>query len=158
MTNTLRPGRSLLAASLVAAGLLGAGTVTASPAEAAVTCSGSLTYAKTLHTSSGSAIGELDIYYNTSNGGTNSACFRHRGASYGVAALTAVRIFRCSETSGAGQSACNVTAQSSIDTGNYSYYAGPRGVTGTANNCVWASGYIYWKGVRYEGVTNRRGC
>lgn len=148
----------ILAATAVIGSLLTAGAAVATPAEADASCSGSITYSRTVNDRSGTLIGELVIYYNTSNGGTNSACFRHRGVSYGVAAPTAVRIFRCAERSGEGQSPCTVTAQSSVDTGNYKYYAGPRGVTGTANNCVWASAYIYWQGVRYDSVSNRQGC
>lgn len=71
--------------------LAGAGLFLASPAQAATSCSGTITYDATV-SRSGSVIGELVIYYNSSNGGTNSACFYHRGVSYGVAAPTDIQI------------------------------------------------------------------
>ncbi|MGC4748140.1 hypothetical protein ACLQ28_21145 [Micromonospora sp. DT201] len=125
--------------------------LTASPAQAAVSCSGTITYSRTY------GPGELTIFYNTSNGGTNSACFYHKGAAYGVAAPTYVRAYRCTEQSGEGQP-CTIAASSSADFGNYAYYAGPRGVTGTANYCVAAIGYIDWQGYRYQVSSGRQGC
>ncbi|MDT7840337.1 hypothetical protein, partial [Streptomyces justiciae] len=83
-------------------------------------------------------------YYNSSNGGTNSGCFYHRGPFYGVAAYTYVTIYRCSQRSGEGQ-VCNTVASGGVDDGNFSYQAGPVGVTGTANYCVGAIGWITWE-------------
>lgn len=128
----------------------------AAPASAAVSCSGTISYDQAINRG-GSAIGELTIYYNTSNGGTNSACFYHRGASNGVAAPTYVRAFRCTQQSGEGQP-CTIAASSSPDSGNYKQYAGPRGVTGTANYCVAAEGYIIWAGTEYYLSSGRQGC
>lgn len=129
----------------------------AAPAQAAVSCSGTLSYSRTISKVGGGSIGELAIFYNTTNGGTNSACFYHRGVSYGVAAPTYVRAYRCAETSGEGQP-CTVVASSTPDSNNYAYYAGPRGVTGTANYCVAAIGYIDWGGYRYTISSGRQGC
>ncbi|AOS62658.1 hypothetical protein [Actinoalloteichus hymeniacidonis] len=123
------------------------------PETAAVSCSGHITYSRT-HPS---GLGELVIYYNSSNGGTNSACFYHRGAAYGVPANTSVQIVRCTQTSGEGQ-ACTADQTSRRDTGNFSFYAGPVGVTGTAARCVAAAGYIDWNGVRYSMSSGRQGC
>lgn len=158
MTFIPRAARVAGAASVGLALATSLNVVAPTAAQAAASCSGAITYSKTINTSGGSPIGELTIYYNSSNGGTNSACFYHRGAAYGVAAATGVRIWRCAESSGEGQSACTVTASSTADNGNYRYYAGPRAVTGTANVCVWASGHVTWKGVLYPVVSNRRGC
>jgi hypothetical protein len=133
-----------------------AGAVTASPAQAAVSCSGTITYSKTA-TRGGSPIGELIIYYNTSNGGTNSACFYHRGESYGRGALTGVQIARCAQRSGEGQT-CDQTALSTPDEAGYSYYAGPVGVTGTANYCVSAVGWIMWEGSVSRVDSKTQGC
>ncbi len=134
--------------------VLTTGAVTAAPANAAVSCSGTKTY----DSSSGTlGLGELTIYYNSSNGGTNSACFYHLGATYGVAAETWVKIERCVETSGVGQ-LCTPDRSSSPDTGNYKYYAGPRGVTGTANRCVAAIGWVFWHEEYYVIDSGRRGC
>ncbi|MEU6203085.1 hypothetical protein ABZ814_05785 [Micromonospora musae] len=146
----------VLAAILL--GLVTLGTtqvVTAGPSQAAVSCSGTVTYARQIPSSN--PIGELVIYYNSTNGGTNSACFNHRGASYGVSATTAVSIVRCAERSGEGQ-ACTPTAGPVTDAGNYAYYAGPVGVTGTANYCVAAAGNITWKGTFYSLSSGRQGC
>ncbi|WP_198347892.1 hypothetical protein [Plantactinospora sp. KBS50] len=125
--------------------------VTGTPSQAAVSCSGTVSYNKNY------GPGELTIYYNSSNGGTNSACFYHQGAAYGVAAPTYVRTYRCTQTSGEGQP-CTIAASSSADSGNYAYYAGPRGVTGAANYCVAAEGYIEWQGFTYYISSGRQGC
>jgi hypothetical protein len=146
-------------AALLAAGLatLGAvGLVAAGPAQAATSCSGTVTYSGTV-SRAGSAIGELVIYYNTSNGGTNSACFYHRGVSYGVTALTGVQIGRCSQRSGEGKT-CDFVALSTPDEGDYYSYAGPVGVTGTANYCVSAKGWIVWGTTVYTVDSGTQGC
>ncbi|MEU4521671.1 hypothetical protein AB0F52_23535 [Amycolatopsis sp. NPDC024027] len=132
--------------------VLTVGVVSAAPASAAVSCSGTVTYDYTV-----AGLGELTIYYNSTNGGTNSACFYHRGAAYGVAAPTYVRAYRCFEASGEGQP-CTVDISSTADLGNFAYHAGPRGVTGTANRCVAAYGYIDWGGSRYYVSSGRQGC
>ncbi|WP_232237699.1 MULTISPECIES: hypothetical protein [Actinoalloteichus] len=123
------------------------------PGTSAVSCSGTVSYSRTLS----SGVGELAIFYNSSNGGTNSACFYHRGASYGVAAPTYVRAYRCVESSGEGLP-CTIDTSSSADLGDFAYYAGPRGVTGTANRCVAAVGYIEWGGLRQQISSGRQGC
>ncbi|MFF7865364.1 hypothetical protein ACFZCT_02715 [Streptomyces qaidamensis] len=115
------------------------------PAQAATSCSGTVTHSQPIKIPGRSTVvGELTIYYNSSNGGTNSACFYHRGPSYGVAAETYVAIYRCAQTSGEGQMCRNTTA-GDIDDGKYAYQAGPVGVTGTANYCVGAQGWIEWE-------------
>lgn len=151
--------RYLRRAALLAAGLAtigAAGLVAAEPAQAATSCSGTVSYSKTV-SRSGSAIGELVIYYNTSNGGTNSACFYHRGVAYGVGTLTGVQIARCSQRSGEGQT-CDITALSTPDEAGYGYYAGPVGVTGTANYCVAAKGWIVWGTTAYTVDSGTQGC
>jgi hypothetical protein len=144
--------RMLASMLSVAAIVLTTGVVSAAPASAAVSCSGTITYDDTI-----AAIGELTIYYNSTNGGTNSACFYHRGVAYGVTASTYVRAYRCVETSGEGQP-CTVDRSSTPDLGDYAYYAGPRGVTGTAHRCVAAVGYIVWNGSPYLISSGRQGC
>ncbi|HET6705399.1 hypothetical protein [Amycolatopsis sp.] len=134
--------------------VLTTGAVTAAPASAAVSCSGTKTYD---NSSGASGLGELTIYYNSADGGTNSACFYHRGATYGVAAETYVVIERCVETSGEGLP-CTADRSSSPDLGVYKYHAGPRGVTGTANRCVAAVGWVYWGGRYYAIASGRQGC
>jgi len=137
------PRRALAALTTVAA-LLGINLFAAGPAQAATSCSGTITHSQPVYiTARSTVIGELVIYYNSSNGGTNSACLYHRGASYGVSASTGVTLYRCSQRSGEGQS-CHSTAGDS-DNGDYAYYAGPVGVTGAANYCVAADGWIVWE-------------
>ncbi|MFI7607206.1 hypothetical protein ACIBTV_18980 [Micromonospora sp. NPDC049366] len=128
--------------------------VTAAPSQAAVACSGTVTFSYAFPTSN--PVAELVIYYNSTNGGTNSACMYHRGAAYGSSARTSVQVARCAETSGTGY--CTATAISTKDNGDYLYYAGPRGVTGTANNCVDAYGEIDWAGKTYYIHSGRQGC
>ncbi|MFJ8581815.1 hypothetical protein [Micromonospora sp. NPDC093277] len=124
------------------------------PSQAAVSCSGSVTYSKAVPASN--PVAELIIYYNSTNGGTNSACLYRRGAAYGQPGWTEVQIVRCRETSKGG--ACTRTAESGVDGNIYSYYAGPRGVTGTVNNCVSAWGEVQWNGTRYPVASGPVGC
>lgn len=121
------------------------------PAQAAVSCTGTITWRKYI------GYAELVIYYNSSNGGTNSACMNHLGDSYGVSRPTSVQIFKCAEKSGQGHD-CTATASSRRDFDSYAYYAGPVGVTGTANYCVAASGSIFWDGETRYVNTGRQGC
>jgi hypothetical protein len=146
-------------AALFAAGLATVGTVglaAASPAQAATSCSGTVTYSEPV-SRAGSVIGELVIYYNSSNGGTNSACFYHRGAAYGEMSLTGVQIARCAQRSGEGRT-CTIAALSAPDEGDYKYYAGPVGVTGTANYCVAAKGWMQWGSSVYTVDSGTQGC
>ncbi|MEU8833527.1 hypothetical protein [Streptomyces sp900116325] len=67
------------------ASLIGANLLISTPAQAATSCSGTVTSRESFSYPGEGVVGELIIYYNSSNGGTNSACFYHRGQSYGVA-------------------------------------------------------------------------
>ncbi|SDD01464.1 hypothetical protein [Actinokineospora iranica] len=148
--------RSVLTLVMALVAFGGITAVSALPAQAstaAISCSGSVTD-RFAHPS---GLGELVIYYNSTNGGTNSACFYHRGAAAGVAAPTYVIIHRCAETSGEG-GPCTIRATGGPDSGNFSSYAGPVGVTGTANYCVAAYGHIDWRGTRYALNSGRQGC
>ncbi|MET7525366.1 hypothetical protein ACFYSJ_33745 [Streptomyces sp. NPDC005248] len=140
------------------ASLIGANLLISTPAQAATSCSGTVTSRESFSYPGEGVVGELTIYYNSSNGGTNSACFYHRGQSYGVAVNTYVSIFRCSQTSGEGQTCKNVTG-GNTDSGKYASYAGPVGVTGTANYCVGAIGWLEWHGTTIGAHTPfTRGC
>ena len=142
-------------AVVLASGLVALFSLTQAPAQAAtqaVSCSGTNIFSKTVD-----GLGELVIYYNSTNGGTNSACFYHRGAAYGKSSYTYVVISRCTERSGEGQP-CTPAVSSQPDDGEFAYQAGPVGVTGTANYCVSASGHLNWGG-RYHAVeSGRQGC
>jgi hypothetical protein len=133
--------------------------VAAAPeASAAVSCSGTITYDHTYDVG-GSPVAEMTIYYNSTNGGTNSACFYHLGAYRGKAEDTWVQIHRCTQHSAPAGSTCTIAASSRKDEGNYQYYAGPVGVTGTANYCVAAEGYMDLGGGGFIAVgTGTRGC
>ncbi|MGN9766905.1 hypothetical protein ACTMS2_17315 [Micromonospora sp. SD12] len=122
-------------------------------AQAAGSCSGTIIYSQL----QSSGLGELVIYYNSSNGGTNSACFYHRGAAYGRSAPTFVQIYRCAERSGEGAH-CTRSGSADTDSGDFSYHAGPVGVTGVASYCVEAVGYIGWAGERHQIYSRRQGC
>lgn len=131
--------RALASTGAALVAVTGFAVLTAPAASAAVSCSGTVTYDHTF-TYNGNPVVELTVYYNSTNGGTNSACLYHRGAYYGVATPTSVQIHRCAQRNpGSG---CDFTASSRTDSGNYAYYAGPVGVTGTANYCVFAEGSI----------------
>ncbi|MGV4985761.1 hypothetical protein ACWC0C_47635 [Streptomyces sp. NPDC001709] len=136
--------RRVLGILAILASLIGANLLFSQSAQAATSCSGTITADYTISYPGDGVIGELTVYYNSSNGGTNSACLYHRGKTSGVASLTDVVISKCSQTSGSGKP-CSEIAQDR-DTGQYSSYAGPVGVTGTANNCVAVHGFIEYRG------------
>jgi hypothetical protein len=117
-----------------------AGQIAAAPeAAASTTCSGTITWASSLKKEPRA---QLVIYYNSSNGGTNSACMRHAGSLYGKAMHTEVEISRCERGSDPGDVVCSPDKTSRTDKGNFKYYAGPVGVTGTKTRCVTAWGTI----------------
>ncbi|MEU8259591.1 hypothetical protein AB0C02_03060 [Micromonospora sp. NPDC048999] len=128
--------------------------ITEAPSQAAISCSGTITYRKALPASN--PVMELVIYYNSTNGGTNSACVNHLGATYGKTAHTWVQLVRCYETVKNGT--CTGAASSKVDDNDYSYYAGPVGLTGTANSCVGADGGLVWNGTQYRIYTSAQGC
>ncbi len=112
------------------------------PAEAA-SCSGTLirSYPVTSKTN-GQKIAELNIYYNSANGGTNSACMTHTNAAYGKNLSTGVRIWKCGSYYN-----CNTVdplggGWAANDEGLYAYYAGPVKVTGTKSRCIAVYAYI----------------
>jgi hypothetical protein len=119
----------------------------------AVACSGNPIY-----TGSAGGVGQLKIFYNSTSGGTNSACYYHIGAAAGVPAQTYVEIARCTETSGEGTKACTETAVDTDGPENWSKFAGPVGVVNTNNVCVRAYGFILWNGVFREVDSGRQGC
>lgn len=140
--------RRSLSAFVIMASLIGANLVMSQPAQAATTaisCSGTVTARYYASYPGVGVVGELIVYYNSANGGTNSACMYHRGPAYGVASDTAVNISKCSETSGEGRGCTRIGYDQ--DRGNFSSYAGPAGVTGTANNCVAVTGWVGYRGV-----------
>jgi len=139
----------LVAMVAIAAGV----TISAPAAQAAISCSGTIIYDQV----QSSGLGELVIYYNSTNGGTNSACFYHHGASYGRSAPTFVAIYRCEERSNEG-AACTHTGSPGSQSGDFSYFAGPVGVTGVADYCVEAMGQIVWGGEAHWIYSRRQGC
>jgi hypothetical protein len=151
--------RRLLAAPLAAlVAATGLAVLAAPAASAATSCSGTITYDRTYYVG-GNPVAEMTIYYNTTNGGTNSACFYHRGAYYGRSEPTAVRIYRCTQHTASPGSPCTIAVASRTDSDNYSYYAGPVGVTGTANYCVAAEASMrLTSGDVLEVGTGTRGC
>jgi hypothetical protein len=148
--------RSLASTCVALLAAAGFSVLAAPAASAATSCSGTITYDQTYYIN-GNPVAELTIYYNSTNGGTNSACLYHRGGYYGVARQTSVQIHRCAQRSpGSG---CNITASSRTDTGNFAYQAGPVGVTGTANYCVMAEGYMALNSTQTLFVNSgTRGC
>ncbi|GGM78150.1 hypothetical protein GCM10011609_12410 [Lentzea pudingi] len=116
----------------------------------AASCGGSETYKASV-----GGVGQLKIFY---SGGSNNACFYHIGAAAGKAAETFVDIYKCTETSGEGQAGCTFSQYDSDGPGNWQSYAGPATVTGTANVCVLATGYIKWGGKIHEVYSGRQGC
>ena len=128
-------------------------TVSTPAAQAAGSCSGTIIYSQV----QSSGLGELVIYYSSANGGTNSACFYHRGAAYGRAAETMVQIYRCERPNNEGAH-CTPDGARDTDSGNFSYQAGPVGVTGVASRCVEARAYIVWNGEPKWIFSRQQGC
>ncbi|QIK72455.1 hypothetical protein G7070_09480 [Propioniciclava coleopterorum] len=130
---------------------------TAPTADAAANCTGSLTGSFAVHSTRGDKIGELDVYYSSANGGTNSACMRHSNRLWGVKSATGVQIAKCRSFTG-GCSGVSFTDAGS-QTGSYSYYAGPVKVTGTASRCVTVRGYVTEPGKSSRGIqVDNVGC
>jgi hypothetical protein len=159
--NCMRLSRHVWGIPAILASLIGVNLLASPSAQAATTaisCSGTITANYPVSYPGDGVVGNLTVYYNSTNGGTNSACFHHVGKSYGVASLTFVQIHKCAETSGEGRS-CTLRA-ADTDFGEYAYHAGPVGVTGTANACVMVEGYIYHRGagLRPSGVGSTVGC
>src|SRR3954447_7550557 len=90
--NTKLRTLALLTSSAVA---LAVGAVAAPTAEAGTgDCAGNLIARKVARAGDGTAVGEVVVYYNASNG-NNCARFNHIGPSYGVARETSIFIERC---------------------------------------------------------------
>jgi hypothetical protein len=160
----MRVLRSALALLALAAGVLagGAALPSAAQAQTAGSCSGSVTFSQTV-SGPGGTIGELIVYYKSSNGGENTACMYHRGRSVGVKSLTEAHIEACRETSGRGQPGCTVLAVPKPMTDNgpppYGQFAGPVQVKGVQDRCVYASGWLDYAGTRYRvQPLGRMGC
>ncbi|MEO6703189.1 MAG: hypothetical protein ABI140_04100 [Jatrophihabitantaceae bacterium] len=138
--------------------MAGLAVLTAPAALAATSCSGTITYDHTYNVG-GNPVAELTIYYNSTNGGTNSACLYHRGAYYGKSEPTAIQIYRCTQQATAPGSPCTIAVASRVDSNNYAYYAGPVGVTGTANYCVAVQASMgLTGGGELQVGTGTRGC
>jgi hypothetical protein len=128
-----------LAGALLAAALIA--PATAAWAGDSGSCSGTLVIHKNLNYS-GTKIGELDVYFNSSTG-VNCAKMNHGGPTWGVARETWAYIGKCEETNPTGT--CHlVTDDKDLDP-DARYYAGPVSVN-AGNHCITASGYIYWQG------------
>jgi hypothetical protein len=127
-------------AIILLASCIVAGEVALAPAASAATsCSGTITWASSLKKEPRA---QLVIYYNSSNGGTNSACMYHAGSTYGKALKTEVQVSRCQSGWDESDNYCNTDKYSKVDSGKFKYYAGPVGVTGTKTRCVVAWGTI----------------
>ncbi|WP_100839609.1 hypothetical protein [Kitasatospora fiedleri] len=131
--------------ALAAAGLMLLGGISLAPqASAADTygCSGSLvgTYDLKTDNGTGTKYGELYLYYSSANGGTNCAAAVDTHFASGVTKYQAVYLWRCVAGTHAGDF-CSYD-QSDSDDGNFTWYAGPAKVTGTANRCVMVYGRV----------------
>ncbi|MGW1711407.1 hypothetical protein ACWCP8_39780 [Streptomyces sp. NPDC002206] len=134
--------RKTIAAFIGTLALFLGGVVMAPTAGAAgYGCSGNLIDTYDVKTSNGVKYGVVYLYYSTANGGTN--CAVTVDTYFGTSTSKDMSIFigRCAAGSSAGSSCFQ--DQYTSDTGNYSWYAGPRSVTGTANRCVTLNGVIH---------------
>jgi hypothetical protein len=152
----LRPALRILVAALLA---LPIAVAASAPAQAATagSCSGTIVSGGRvqLKTSSGTTVGEIIVYYQSSNGGTNTACLYHRGPAYNVYRQTMIQLGECIKRD------CTYAFDGGFymrDEGNYKKYAGPVQRTTTNGNCVVAEGSIVWGGHEIARSTGRVGC
>lgn len=99
-------------------------------AQTAGSCSGILSYTHPVTGRGGAVIAQLDVFYKTGYGGTNTACLRHVGSLYGVSTYTFVMIWGPN-----GNMADGIGHE-------YSIFAGPVSVYGTKTSCVEVAGII----------------
>lgn len=90
-------------------------------------------------------IGEIDVYYNKSTG-YNCAYAKSSGSTWGKKKSMTAWISSCKETK-PNKTGCT-TIKDDVDSGMYSYEAGPVGVSGKGH-CISAQGAIIWHGKRY---------
>ena len=147
--------RAVVATILLGTCIVVGQLVTAPAASAAKTCSGTITWASSLKKEPRA---QLVIYYNSSNGGTNSACMYRAGSTYGKALSTEVEISRCESGYDESDTFCYTDKTSRTDSGTFKYYAGPVGVTGTKSRCVVAWGTIISGSKLIRIDSNPEGC
>ncbi|WP_431681335.1 hypothetical protein [Kitasatospora sp. KL5] len=131
--------------ALAAAGLVLLGGITLAPeANAATTygCSGTLvdTYDLKTNGGTGTKYGEMYLYYSSADGGTNCAAAVDTHFASGVTKYQAVYIYRCVAGTKPGDF-CDYD-RSDKNTGNFTWYAGPAKITGTANRCIMLYGRV----------------
>ena len=92
-------------------------------------------------------VGYVDLYYSSSNGGTNCVKTISAGPSAGVSKFMLAKVYRC--TGGAGSTCVDGFGgfdQRDEDKGNFASYAGPVSVTNTSARCVSFVGLVTWGG------------
>jgi hypothetical protein len=122
--------------------------VGATPAGAAEGCAGNLVRVLALRMPDDTRIGELQIFYNPSNG-YNCAEMHHGGPTWGVYRDTYVFIAKCQTTVPTG--VCSVL-DDDYKLENVAFWAGPARVQ-AGNHCITANGWIYWQGARRKVST-----
>ena len=93
----------------------------------------------------GTKIGELDIYYNSSTG-YNCAYLYAVGPAYGQAQYIEVEISTCQE--GYGSEGCTWIQHDEDGNYSYRYYAGPVGVYGRGH-CINVTSDLIWQNTLY---------
>lgn len=143
--------------------MLGVMTVATPAAQAVGSCTSlpsgaQVGWSKMVYLPNHQAIGQLVMYHDPVNNGTDSACFFRLGPAKGVSTHTYVQIRLCNEKSGPGL-VC--TTKGIIDRDgpkNYSQYAGRVNVSPSEEVCSSAYGYVVWQGVMYDVASNRQLC
>ncbi|MEU6918920.1 hypothetical protein [Streptomyces olindensis] len=135
----MRRAISLLSAAFV---MLVGGIAFAPTASAAgYGCSGNLIDTYSVKTDGGTKWGVLNLYYSTANGGTNCAAVVDTYWGTGTTKLMVVNIWKC--RAGTTPGGTCLIDQQDHDSGNFSSYAGPVSVTGTASRCIHVDGTIW---------------
>lgn len=131
--------RHYLTTMLAAVGLTVAAALTvAAPAQAAYGCSGSLLEAQPIVNDSGTRIGEIQVYWDSSRG-RNCASTVHGGSTWGVNLFTLVEVFVCPTSQ---TSSCLQGYDVRTRLGDWvSYYVWENSVS-SSGRCVYARGWI----------------
>jgi hypothetical protein len=110
-------------------------------------CGGNLIAHRPITMPNGTRIGELQLYYNPSNG-RNCARTVKGGPAWGVPSITAVSLARCRNRS---DRECGIDLRFDVQP-YYRHFAGPVRVP-ARNSCIRAAGYIDFRGGRHWANT-----
>lgn len=131
------------------------GTLALAPAASAGAygCAGSQIDSYPMYASGGIRYGTVYLYYDSSTGKNCGVTVATTAGGYGVSKHMRIEIVVCSQTVDTGS--CT-PINSTVDDGNYLYYAGPRSIS-AAGRCIAVTGQIDYNG-KYAGAFDIGHC